>query len=213
MKAVRTVLVGAVLLLTASRLLAHCDTLDGPVVKDARAALEAGEVTPVLKWVAADREAELRAAFQQTLAVRALGTEARQLADGFFFETLVRVHRAGEGAPYTGLRPAGSEVDPAILASDRALESGDVGPLAALVVARADSGLRERFARAAEARRQAAESVEKGRTYVAAYVELMHYAERLLLAAGTDAAAHAHAADAGADQAVQPEAGAAAHRH
>jgi hypothetical protein len=31
---------------------AHCDTLDGPVVMTAKAALEKGDVTPVLKWSA-----------------------------------------------------------------------------------------------------------------------------------------------------------------
>ncbi len=78
---------------------AHCDTLDGPVVVAARAALEAGDVTPVLRWVAPEREPEIRAAFAKSMVVRARGPEARELADRFFFETLVRVHRSGEGAP------------------------------------------------------------------------------------------------------------------
>src|SRR5512145_18046 len=94
--------------------IAHCDTLDGPVVKDARAALDSKDVTAVLKWVRQDKEAEIREAFQHALGVRALGSEARALADRFFFETLVRVHREGEGAPYTGLKPAGTAVDPGI---------------------------------------------------------------------------------------------------
>jgi hypothetical protein len=170
--------------------LAHCDTLDGPVVKDARAALDSKDVTPVLKWVRHDKEAEIREAFQHALGVRALGPEARALADRFFFETLVRVHREGEGAPYTGLKPAGTAVDPGIAASDTALETGSVDPLVKLLTAEVDKGLRHRFAAAAEARKHAAESVEQGRQYVAAYVEFMHYAERLLLNASS-AASHA----------------------
>ena len=175
---------------------AHCDTLDGPVVKDARLALDAKDVTPVLKWVKADQEAGIREAFQRALAVRGQGPEARALADTWFFETLVRVHRAGEGAPYTGLKPAGAGVDPGIAASDAALEAGSVEPLVRLVTREVERGLRERYARAAAARAHAADTVEEGRAYVAAYVELMHYAERLLAAAATpahgDAAAHAH---------------------
>ena len=128
---------------------AHCDTLDGPVVKDARAALESKDVTPVLKWVRPDAEGEIREAFQHALGVRALGAEARALADRFFFETLVRVHREGEGAPYTGLKPAGTAVDPGIAASDRALETGSVEPLAKLLTAEVEKGLRHRFAEAA----------------------------------------------------------------
>jgi Family of unknown function (DUF6448) len=176
--------------------LAHCDTLDGPVVKDARAALDTKDVTPVLKWVRLDKEGEIREAFQHALGVRTLGAEARALADRFFFETLVRVHREGEGAPYTGLKPAGTAVDPGIAASDAALEAGSVDPLVKLLTAEVDKGVRHRFAEAAEARKHAAESVEKGRQYVGAYVEFMHYAERLLLSASSashaDPLEHAH---------------------
>jgi hypothetical protein len=170
--------------------LAHCDTLDGPVVKDARAALGAMDVTPALKWVSHEKEGEIREAIRHTLAVRALGPEARALADRFFFETLVRVHREGEGAPYTGLKPEGTAVDPGIAASDTALETGSADPLVKLLTAEIDTGLRHRFAEAAKARPHAAESVEKGREYVAAYVEFMHYTERLLLNASS-AASHA----------------------
>jgi hypothetical protein len=160
---------------------AHCDTLDGPVVRDARVALESKDVTPVLRWVRLDKEGEIREAFQHALTVRALGPDARTLADRFFFETLVRVHREGEGAPYTGLKPAGTAIDPGIAAADTALDTGSVDPLVKLLTGEVDRGLRQRYARAAAAHQHATESVEKGREYVAAYVEYVHYAERLLL--------------------------------
>ena len=187
----------AAVLLAPTRALAHCDTVDGPVVQDARAAFAAGDVTPVLKWVKAEREAEVRAAFRQALAVRGLGAEARALAEQYFFETLVRVHREGEGAAYTGLKAAGTAVEPGIAAADAALASGSVDELVKLVTSGVDQGLRQRHARALEARRHAAESVERGREFVEAYVDLMHYAERLLAAAGpapahAPAAAHVH---------------------
>jgi len=173
---------------------AHCDTVDGPVVKDARAALESKDVTPVLKWVRPDKQTEIHEAFQNTLRVRVLGPEARALADRFFFETLVRVHREGEGAPYTGLKPAGTAVDPGIAAADAALETGSVEPLVSLLAAEVDTGLRHRFAEATKARKHAAASVENGRRYVAAYVEFVHYAERLQRDA-TSAASHAEPAE------------------
>jgi len=167
------------LALLPSRAAAHCDTMDGPVVKDAQAALARGDVTLVLRWVGAAKESEIREAFHSARAVRALGPEAQRLADRFFFETLVRIHREGEGAPYAGLKPAGIEIEPAIAASDKALETGSADALAAMVTAEAEHGIRERFARAAEARKHADESVERGREYVAAYVEFVHYAERI----------------------------------
>ncbi|MBI4915875.1 MAG: hypothetical protein HY825_08505 [Acidobacteria bacterium] len=178
-------------LLTARPAAAHCDTLDGPVVVDARAALERGDVTPVLKWVQPADEAEIRAAFDRTVAVRGLSPEARALADTYFFETLVRVHRAGEGAPFTGLKPAGGEVDPGIAAADRALASGSVDALVKAMSAHVADGIGQRFARVVETGKHAAHGVAAGREYVAAYVDYVHYVERLHVAAVSTHAPHA----------------------
>jgi hypothetical protein len=170
---------------------AHCDTLGGPVVAAAKRALEAGDITPVLKWVKPDGEAEVRAAFARAVAVRGQGAEARDLADTYFFETLVRVHRAGEGAPYTGLKPAG-EVEPVVELADAALESGSVERLATAIAQHVSAGVRQRFARALETKKHADESVAAGREFVEAYVEFTHYVERLHRDATTDAATGEH---------------------
>lgn len=164
---------------------AHCDTLEGPVVKAAKVALEKGDITPVLKWVKKEYEGEVREAFKKTLAVRGKGPEAKELADMYFFETLVRLHRAGEGAPYTGLKP-GEAVEPIIAEADRALESGSVDNLVKLVTDAVAKGIRERFAHAKETKKHADESIEAGREFVEAYVEFTHYVERVHL----DATAH-----------------------
>ena len=170
---------------------AHCDTLDGPVVADAKAALQKGDVAPVLKWVRADDEKEIREAFAKTLKVRELGDDARDLADYHFFETLVRIHRAGEGVAFTGLKPAGT-VDPGIAAADKALDSGSADQLAAELGERVAAGLRDRFARVVAAKRHADESVEMGRAYVAAYVEYVHYVEAVHALASAPASEHHH---------------------
>jgi len=169
----------AAALWTAPALWAHCDTLDGPVVVAARQALEKGDITPVLKWIKADSEAEIRAAFAQTLVVRAKGPEAKDLADRYFFETLVRVHRAGEGAPYTGLKPAGTDPGPFVAGADAALEGGSVDALVKLLVDKVSAGVRERFAEALERRKHADHNVAAGRAYVESYVEFVHFVERL----------------------------------
>jgi len=200
----RPVLLAASLLtlfFQASDLLAHCDTMDGPVVTDAKRALWTGDVAAVLKWVGPADEKEIRDLFGKTLAVRQKGEDARNLADRHFFETLVRVHRAGEGAPYTGLLPEGAPVEPAIRLADQALTTGDASKLVTAISAHAAEGIRLRFTRAAEAKAHADESPAKGRAFVAAYVELTHYVERLHRDATTNAAhdagekagaAHAH---------------------
>jgi hypothetical protein len=173
---------------------AHCDTLGGPVVASARIALEQGDVTPVLKWVGPEREEEITAIFANVLAVRGLGPQAMEMADTYFFETLVRIHREGEGAPYTGLKPAGT-VDPAVAMADRALEEGSVDGLAYALVKHVEAGVRDRFARAAEARKHANESVAAGREFVEAYVDFTHYVERLHLIATASGEHHDAAGD------------------
>jgi hypothetical protein len=158
---------------------AHCDGLDGPVVEAARVALESGDVRHALAWVLAEGEPEVRRAFDHAVRVRGLGDDARELADRYFFETLVRVHREGEGERYTGLKPAGRDLGPAIPAADRALQSGSVAEVEALLVEQVRHGLRERFHVAEVARDFAPEDVEAGRAYVAAYVHFLHFVESL----------------------------------
>lgn len=170
--------IGMALLLPA-KAVAHCDTLDGPVVADARAALAKGDVTPVLKWVKADAEQEVRALFASALKVRKLAPAAQELADHYFFETLVRVHRAGEGAPYTGLKPAGS-VEPPIAMADQALAKGNVDDLAKKIAAHTEAGIRERFQQALATQKHAGESVAAGREFVEAYVSYVHYVEGIV---------------------------------
>jgi len=157
---------------------AHCDTLDGPVISDAKVALEKGDATPVLKWVNKEYEPEIRSAFNKTLAVRAKGAEAKELADMYFFEALVRIHRAGEGAPYTGLKPAGA-VEPIVTLADKAIESGRVDDLAGKISGLVSQGIRERFNRLMDKKKYVNESVEAGREYVEVYVSFVHYLERL----------------------------------
>jgi hypothetical protein len=158
---------------------AHCDSLDGPVVTSAREALAARDVDRVLHWVRADDEPAIRTAFDRTLRVRASSAEAREMADLWFFETLVRVHRAGEGAPYTGLKPAGWEPPALITAADESLVSGQADALAARVSEHVARELRERHARAMALKDFEPADVEAGRRYVEAYVAYTHFLEAL----------------------------------
>lgn len=164
---------------------AHCDTLDGPVVNLARQALAKGDVNLVLPWVEAEKETEIRKAFDLAMAVRGKGEKERQLADLFFFETLVRVHREGEGASYTGLKPAGLDLGPAIPAADRALETGNPGPLLKLLEEKIHAGIHKYYVEAREKKAHAGESVAAGRAYVQAYVPYLHFVERLYADATT----------------------------
>ncbi len=167
------------LMLGASPAYAHCDTMDGPVVLAAQRALATGELAPMLIWVRDKDEAEVRHAFQHTLKVRALGESAAELADRYFFETVVRIHREGEGEPYTGLKPAGTDLGKAVPAADRALSSGSSKELRQVLVAALDERLDEYFAHVMARRDFAPTDVAAGREYVEAYVQFVHLAEEL----------------------------------
>lgn len=180
----------SIILVSSNNIYAHCDTLDGPVVKTAKTALQNGNITPVLKWIKEENEAEIKDLFKKTLIVRAKGKEAQELADMYFLETLVRLHRAGEGVPYTGLKPAGV-VEPAVVEADKALESGSAENLIKLVTEAASRGILERFNKAKEAKKHADHNVDAGRGFVEAYVQFTHYVEKLHLDA-VGPAEHAH---------------------
>jgi hypothetical protein len=163
---------------TSKTAYAHCDTLDGPVATEAKTALKKGDITPVLKWVKKEHEKEIRDVFKKALTVRSKGLEAKEIADRFFLETLIRLHRAGEGAPFTGLKPAGT-IDPPVAAADKSIETGSVDDLAGKIGHAAEEAVRERFEHLMKAKKHKDNSVEAGREYVKAYVEYVHFVEGL----------------------------------
>lgn len=175
----------------AGTAMAHCDALDGPVINEARTALNSGDITPVLKWIPAEDEAELMAMFDKTLEVRALGDNAQELADQQFFAKLVEIHRAYEGAPFTGIKPAG-EIDPAVQLADRALEEGEIDAFLARIVEKFEQEARTAFETTLAAKQRAGESPEQGREFVDHYVHYVHYLEDVHNIIAGNGSAHAH---------------------
>jgi hypothetical protein len=181
---------------------AHCDTMNGPVVLAAQKALATNNVNLVLIWVQKKDEATIKQAFTKTMAVRNLSPEAKTLADMYFFETLVRIHRAGEGVAYTGLKPAETQVDPGIEAADRALEKGSAEELLKYLTEAVHHGIHGQFTNAMARKNFKNDDLEAGREYVKAYVEFIHYVERLYQAAKQPSEGHYHESESGADHEV-----------
>lgn len=175
--------VAGFILFSASPAFAHCDGLDGPVVAAARIALQTGNINHVLIWVRPEDAAQIKLAFDEALAVRKLSPQAENLADRSFFETLVRIHRAGEGAPYTGLKPAGRDLGPAIPAADEAIKIGRDDNLMRLLTKEVQEGIAAHFQRVLQKKNSNVDDVAAGREYVEAYVDFIHYVERLHKAA------------------------------
>ncbi len=163
---------------------AHCDSIDGPVAKAALTALDTGNVNLALPYAPAKAESEIKAAFAQSLKVRALGPEAKTLADRSFIETTVRLHRAGEGAAYTGLKPAGIDYGPAIPAADRAVVTGNLSQVNALFAEEVEHGLHARLAHVLEKQKgvnepKTTKDVPAARERVSAELGFVTYVEGL----------------------------------
>lgn len=159
------------------RAAAHCDTMDGPAVLDGRRALETGNPSHALKWVGAEQENELREIFDLARTARGQGEEAREVADRWFLENLVRTHRAGEDTPYTGLKPSGAPLDEKVVAADRCVDTGTLEPLVGLVPTELVPELEQRLAAVLERKHYDADDLEAGRAYVEAYVSFFKLAE------------------------------------
>lgn len=164
----------------------HCDSLDGPVVTAARESLDNEDVAAVLPYVPADSAGEVEDAFVLALGARGHGTAAREVADRWFFETVVRLHRAGEGAPFTGLKPAGLDVGPVVPLAERAIEEGDPAPLVELLTRTVREETLRRFAQMVALRGESGSGVDAARAYVSAMLGLQVWAHRLATTAHTD---------------------------
>lgn len=156
---------------------AHCDTAEGPAVKAGRTALATGNINHALAWIPAEGETELREVFEKAAEVRTLGADAAEVADRLFLETMVRIHRMGEGVGFTGIQPTGTEVDPVVTAADEALASGSDGDLLPLVPDERRAELHERFHAALALKDFEVDDVAAGRRYLVAYVSFFTYAE------------------------------------
>lgn len=169
------IVITLLLTLSSGLTFAHCDTMEGPVVKAAKEALKKGDINYVLMWVKKDDEAAIKKLFTEVLSIRKLGKEAETLADMYFFESLVRIHRAGEGFPYTGLKSG--EVEKPIALADNAIVSGSIDSIKAFLNNGFEENLLTKFKAVLAKKSFDISKPEEGREYVEAYITFMHYVE------------------------------------
>ncbi|HIH02353.1 MAG TPA: hypothetical protein HA263_00365 [Methanoregulaceae archaeon] len=159
----------------------HCDTRDGPVVKAAMKALETGNLNYVLIWIPEESEGEFRGIFEKALRARKAGGEAREVADDWFFENAIRLHRAGEGAPYTGMKPAGLSEGPVVPRAEKAIETGDPGETINFILETVEDDLARRFRHVMEKKTYDVDDVAAGREFIEAFIGWVVYAHNLFM--------------------------------
>lgn len=167
----------SMLILSTNVTFAHCDTMDGPLIADARKAMGQNNVNYVLKWVSAANESEIRDAFNLVMKVKGISPEAKELSEKYFFDTLVRIHRAGEGEPFTGVKPSGTPIDDKVLAADKSIEIGNLSPLKNMVSKDILQELTKRFKKVMSLKNFDVNNVAAGREYIEAYVQFFKFAE------------------------------------
>ena len=195
LKMLITAIVAVGIMLGVQNAQAHCDSVDGPVAKAVQKALETGNINPVLAYAPAAAETEIRVAFEKSRKVRGLGADARALADQAFMETVIRLHRAGEGATYSGLKPAGIDYGPVVPAAEHAVETGDLAKLKAVLMEKVEHALSERLAHVRELKKaplepKTAAEVLHSRARVSAELGFITFAESVHQAALGKGAEH-----------------------
>ncbi len=156
--------------------IAHCDTMNGPVITAAKDALDKGDVKLILIWVQPSDETLIKNIFDKTVVLRKISPEVKEMADLYFFENLVRIHRAGEGFPFTGIKEAG-EVELPIAAADKALETGNIDDIVKMLNSSVEKGVKEKFESMISKKNYDKGNIEAGREFVKSYILYMHYVE------------------------------------
>lgn len=171
-----TMILISIVTISTTNSYAHCDSYDGPTIKDAYKALETNNVNLVLKWIDKSQETEIISLFNKTYKLKSGDQEIYEIVEKHFLETLVRLHRETEGAPYTGLKPAGTTKQIVVM-SDNAIQSGSIDDLMKKFSNHIEMVIREKYNQVLELEKVKNESVEQGRKFVKAYVEYTHLLE------------------------------------
>ncbi len=166
------------LLLSGPHALAHCDRENGPVAMAAKEALKTGNLDQILIWVGEEQEQELREKFQHSLEVYKNGGNSAELAEKYFMETAVRLHRAAEGMPFEGLKQA-SPNPPDIEAAEKALETGNFEPVKELLCSALEEESLKWLEKARTSAENKEESIAAGREWVDNYVKYIVYIHKL----------------------------------
>ena len=105
-----------------------------------------------------------------------------EVADYWLYETVVRLHREGEGAPYTGLKPTGLDWGPVVPRAEKAIEKGDPKEVINFITHTVQEELEERFQRVMDKKKFDVDNVVAAREYVQAELGFVLFSHGLYAA-------------------------------
>jgi hypothetical protein len=147
--------------------------MDGPVVSACKMALDTGNVNYALPFVPKKAEEELSLAFEKTVKARKLGVDAAEVADLWFFETAVRLHREGEGASFTGLKPAGLDWGPIVPLAEKDIENEDPTDTIEFLKRMVEEKMLEKFEAVISKKDYQSDDVDAAREYIEAMLNFV----------------------------------------
>jgi hypothetical protein len=116
------------------------------------------------------------------MTVRKQGNkEAIDIADLSFYGTVVRLHREGEGASYTGLKPAGLNWSPVLPKVEKAMEKGYPNELVEFLSGAVEEQVNDRLKRFMETKNYDDNDVAAAREHVEAMLDLELYSHNLYM--------------------------------
>lgn len=155
------------------------DITNGPVMGAAKMALDTGNVNYVLIWVPEASENQLKNLFEKTFCERRAGKDMQDIAINWYFETVKRLHRAGERRLYTCLKPDGPDESPVFPKVNRAIETGVADEIIGFIPKTQDHDFRYRFHHLIEKKNYDVNNVAAGRGYVAEFIDFILYLHHL----------------------------------
>lgn len=158
----------------------HCDSLDGPVVTAANNALEHEDIKLILPYVPKSAEQEVLDCYDMVMQARKHGGAARDAAYQLFYETTVRLHRAGEGEPFTGIKPAGMDHGPVVGLAEHAIRDESPAKVIDFLKAMVEDEVNKRFAEVMDKKHQPGlDNTDTMREYVSAMLGFQVYSHKV----------------------------------
>ena len=166
------------MIINHSQSFSHCDTESGPVIKAAKQAIKTGNVNYILIWVQKDDSEKIIEVFNKTILNIKKDPTNQENYEKELFTTLLKVHREGEGAEFSGIKDDNTVLKP-IKMADSAIDDGSIKEVSKMVTNHIERVITEKFTELEHARQFDVNDVEAGREYVRKYVEFMHLIEGL----------------------------------
>ncbi len=109
------------------------------------------------------------------------GKDAKEVADDWFFENTIRLHRAEKEHRTPGMKPAGLSEGPVVPRAEKAIETGDPKESIGFILKTVEDDLTHRFHHVMEKKKYDVNDVAAGREFIEAFIGWVVYSHHLYM--------------------------------